>query len=55
MVERKKQFMQMLVELCHAYGVTYHDNCTEAFCGWDLENWSVTGEELEKAVNQDQG
>lgn len=54
MSDNKEQFLAMLVELCRAYEVTYHDNCCGiAFQGWD-PSWGLAGEELEQAINKEQ-
>jgi len=65
MSEKKEQFLQMLVELCRAYEVTYHDDCEEVFSCWEplaKEGvgatvtkciWDLSGEELEQAINKE--
>ena len=55
MSKNKDQFLTMLVELCRAYDVTYHDGCGQAFQGWDTgrPTWALFGEELEQAINKE--
>lgn len=53
MSKNKDQFLTMLVELCRAYEVTYHENPEEVFHGWDDEGWNLSVEELSAAINKE--